>query len=108
MCQNDKESILKDINIIKNISPEIGKYIHDYNDYLNLNMTKEYDIWFLGTIMYELIIGEPAFNWENIKEIIDKIIIGKYNFPFDFSQSIDIISFINFFLQYFLKKRFQN
>ena len=103
--QDDKNEMMKDINIIKNISPELAKDIKENENNYN-NLTYESDIWSLGCIIFELIIGESAFNGESIEEIIDKIILGKYHLPIEISQNIDIISFINGFLQYFPKKRF--
>ena len=106
LYMNDKEEMMKDINIIKNMSPEIAKYIKDNDKITNLEFTYESDIWSLGTIIYEIIIGKPAFNGENIKEIIDNIITGKYHFPGEYHKCIHILTFINGFLQYFPKKRF--
>ena len=104
---DDREKIIKDINIIKNIPPEIAQTLKENeNNFNNLNFTFESDIWSLGCITYELITGVSAFNGNIIEEIIDKIIIGKYKFSYEYYQYIDILNFINEFLQYFPKKRF--
>lgn len=104
--KKDKDEIIKNINVIKSIAPEIVKFLQDENNKnKDLNIERESDLWSLGTISYELLFGKSAFNGDNIKEIIDKIIIGKYSIPNKFISSIDIISFINGLLQYYPKNR---
>lgn len=39
------------------------------------------DIWMIGVVYYEMLIGEPPFHGENEKEIIRKIVAGKYHIP---------------------------
>ena len=50
------------------------------------------DIWSLGNICYEMIIGRPAFDGENKEEIIKKIQEGAYTVPTNLSK--ELISFI--------------
>ena len=64
---------------------------------------KEADIWSLGNICYEMLIGESAFSAEEIDELVSKIEEGKYNVPTDLSK--EVVSFLNGMLQYDPKKR---
>jgi len=53
------------------IAPEVLK--EKYNE--------KCDIWSCGVIMYILLCGYPPFNGKNEKEIIEKILSGKFSYP---------------------------
>lgn len=53
------------------IAPEVLK--ESYNE--------KCDIWSCGIIMYILLCGYPPFNGKNEKEIIEKILSGKFSYP---------------------------
>ena len=58
------------------IAPEVLKKHYD----------EKCDLWSCGVIMYILLSGRPPFGGDNDKEIMDKVIIGKYDLetsPFD-------------------------
>ena len=68
-----------------------------------LGYDQKADIWSLGTICYEMAIGQCAFDAEKIDELIQKIEKGEYMIPTTLSQ--ELISFINGMLQYDPKQR---
>jgi serine/threonine protein kinase len=41
------------------------------------------DIWALGVIFYELIVGSPPFKAKTLKELKHNIFEGQYEFPSD-------------------------
>ena len=58
------------------IAPEVLKKHYD----------EKCDLWSCGVIMYILLSGRPPFGGDNDKEIMDKVIVGKYDLetsPFD-------------------------
>ena len=59
---------------------------------VTLDHEQKDDIWSLGNICYEMIIGRPAFDGENKEEIIKKIQEGAYTVPTNLSK--ELISFI--------------
>ena len=61
------------------------------------------DIWSLGIICYELLIGKTAFDSQNREELISKINKGDYFVPTTLSK--ESISFLNCMLQTDPKKR---
>ena len=63
------------------------------------------DIWSLGTITYELLIGCPAFEASSYDELIQKIEAGNYRIPHDISLSKEAISFLNGMMRYDAKTR---
>ncbi len=61
------------------------------------------DIWSLGTICYELLIGRSAFNSKSMQELIQKVESGSYTIPTSLSK--EVVSFLNAMLQYNAQKR---
>ena len=61
------------------------------------------DIWSIGTICYEMLIGKSAFDSQDMIELSDKIEKGKYTVPKNIS--IELVSFLNGMLQYEGKNR---
>ena len=63
------------------------------------------DMWSLGILIYELVIGCPPFEGDNIEEIFEGIKKGKYIFPNNIEISFECINFINGLLRFDRNKR---
>ena len=83
----------------QNMDPLILK---KYNNLMNTNKAIGYDykadIWSLGTICYEMLIGKAVFNAETMNDLITKVENGSYSVPT--SVSSEVVSFLNGMLQY--------
>ena len=87
-----------------NMDPFILKKLTERNDLVNSQgYDQSADIWSLGSICYEMLIGKRVFNGRNIKGLQKKIEVGNYVLPTNLSK--EVISFINGMLQYDPKKR---
>jgi len=69
----------------------------------NYGYDQKVDIWSLGAICYELLVGNSPFDSEDCYSLINKIQSGNYYLPIYLSK--ESISFINSMLQYDFKKR---
>ena len=63
-----------------------------------LGYNQKADIWSLGTICYEMLIGKSAFDADDMEDLINKIENGSYNVPTNLSH--EVVSFLNGMLQY--------
>ena len=61
------------------------------------------DIWSIGTICYEMLIGKSAFDAEDMEDLVKKIEDGSYSVPTTMSH--EVVSFMNGMLQYDSKRR---
>ena len=61
------------------------------------------DIWSVGTLCYEMIIGKSAFDSETLAELIKKVESGTYKIPTNVSK--ELVSFLNGMLQYSSERR---
>ena len=61
------------------------------------------DIWSLGTICYEMLIGQAVFNAQTLKDLVTKVENGSYSVPTTVSR--EVVSFLNGMLQYKGEKR---
>ena len=61
------------------------------------------DIWSLGTLCYEMLIGKATFDANNMRELVKKIETGEYTIPTTLSK--EVVSFLNAMLQYDSKIR---
>ena len=69
----------------------------------NYTYNEKVDIWSLGIICYEMIIGTLPFNSNSLEALLNDVKKGKYSLPTNLSR--EIVSFINGMLQYDLNKR---
>ena len=69
----------------------------------NPGYNEQVDIWSLGTLCYEMVVGQRAFSGKSMDELFEKVKKGKYSLPMTLSK--EIVSFINGMLQQDLSKR---
>jgi len=71
----------------------------------NIRGDKKNDIWNLGIITYELLIGSPPFEAISDEELIKKIEKGIYKIPSNISLSKEALSFLNGMIRFYPKDR---
>ena len=126
MLNFENEKDIKDLNLMKanvkiidffhsskkskpglpiNASPSTLKKLKlgGYNIKMADNDDEKVDIWSLGTIFYEILIGKPIFDADDLNEQIDKVEQGDYYVPKNIS--FETVSFMNGMLQQEPKKR---
>jgi len=88
-----------------NASPSTLKKLKlgGYNIKMADSEDEKVDIWSLGTIFYEILIGKPIFDADDLNEQIDKVEQGDYYVPKNIS--FETVSFMNGMLQQEPKKR---
>ena len=87
-----------------NMDPLILKKLTSQNKKVRqLGYNEKADIWSLGTICYEMLIGKSAFNAEDMTELVEKVENGSYSIPTNISY--EMASFLNGMLQYSADKR---
>ena len=87
-----------------NMDPILLKKLAAKNEVSNLiGYDEKADIWSLGTVCYEMLIGQGVFNAQNMIELIHKVELGTYHVPTNLSK--EVVSFLNGMLQYSAKTR---
>ena len=86
-----------------NMDPGILKKLNKMNHSKDFGYDEKADIWSLGTICYEMLIGRSTFDAENMKDLVKKVEKGDYLIPKTLSK--EAVSFLNGMLQYDFKRR---
>ena len=99
-CRIDKNSLTYTaIGNPINMDPLILKKLNNRGKKARqLGYDQKADIWSLGAICYEMLIGKAAFDAEDMDDLVNKIEAGKYHVPTTLSK--EVISFLNGMLQY--------
>ena len=87
------------------MSPQILMKMRKIDNNRSFGYDKKADIWSLGVMCYEILIGSPPFDATNYEELTKKIQKGNYKIPNNLQLSIEAISFLNAMLQYDPKER---
>ena len=80
-----------------NMDPGILKRLNNIDNNRS-GYDEKVDIWSLGTVCYEMLIGKATFEAENMRELVTKIETGEYTIPTSLSK--EVVSFLNAMLQY--------
>ena len=86
-----------------NMDPIILKKFSNRKDINTIGYDEKADIWSIGTVCYELIIGKAVFNAKTMNDLVDKVQSGNYYVPKTVSK--EVVSFLNAMLQYDAKLR---
>ena len=86
-----------------NMEPGILRKLNKMENSREYGYDEKADIWSLGTICYEMLIGRCTFDANSMKELIGKVEKGNYLLPTSLSK--EAASFLNGMLQYDPKKR---
>ena len=68
-----------------------------------LGYNESADIWSIGTVCYEMLIGRSAFDADDMEDLVNKVEEGTYSIPTTLSH--EVVSFLNGMLQYEGKRR---
>ena len=86
-----------------NMEPGILRKLNRMENSRDYGYDEKADIWSLGTICYEMLIGKCTFDAGSMKELLGKVESGNYLLPTTLSK--EAASFLNGMLQYDPKKR---
>ena len=86
-----------------NMDPGILRKLNKMENTRDYGYDEKADIWSLGTICYEMLIGKCTFDAGSMKELLGKVESGNYLLPTSLSK--EAASFLNGMLQYDPKKR---
>jgi serine/threonine protein kinase len=87
------------------MDPQILQKLKKIDSKETFGYDEKADIWSLGTIAYELLIGVPPFDANSYDELLEKISKGTYTIPNSLKLSKQCISFLNGLLQHDPKQR---
>ena len=99
----EKGNLYSAVGTMNYAAPQILKIFFNKKDAKLTGYNKEVDIWSLGVLCYEMLIGQVAFETDSFNNLIDKVENGTYKIPK--YLSIEVISFLNGMLQYEGKNR---
>ena len=103
-CKIDKNSLTYTaIGNPINMDPIILKKLGNGRKFRELGYDQKADIWSLGAICYEMLIGRAAFDAEDMDDLVNKIETGKYKVPTNLSK--EVVGFLNGMLQYNARSR---
>ena len=86
-----------------NMDPIILKKFSNKKDINTIGYDEKADIWSIGTVCYELLIGKAVFDAKTMNDLVDKVQNGNYTVPKTVSK--EVVSFLNGMLQFDAKQR---
>ena len=85
------------------MDPGILQKYNKMKNFKDYTYDEKADIWSLGIICYEILVGKSAYDSQTMKELLEKVRKGTYYLPNNLSK--EAISFLNCMIQFDPKRR---